>query len=110
MTHRHKIIRPFLIEGRPNYHIDFWDGPKRKRISLGTNDLSTAKFAALDMLGHLPVKPSKPRHQKSAEDPDMYIYFRKPYVVRVGKVVVGHCMTRAEARKLKDEYFTSRTA
>jgi len=69
MTHRHKTIQPFLVKGRPHYHIEYWDGDKRKRVSLRTMSWASAVTLAEHYVGHLPIRPTKPRHQKAASTP-----------------------------------------
>lgn len=104
MTHRPKFIRPFLVTGRPSYHIEYWCGEKKCRKSLGTSDYLEAVRRATELVGDLPIKPVRTSAEKAAKDPDLYIYYRKPYTVRVGSVVVGECMTRKEARSMRDRY------
>lgn len=104
VSYRPKLIRPFLVTGRPNYHIEYWCGEKKCRKSLGTDSYLEAVRRATELLEKLPVKPTRSASEKAATDPDIYIYYRKPYLVKIGSVVIGECLTRKEARRVRDNH------
>lgn len=92
------------------YYVD----GKLRRVSLKTTERVYALkarnkfFAQLKKEGAVTKKP-RSREDKLADNPDLYVYQRKPFFIKIDGVYVGDADTAKEARKMRDEYIQTQS-
>jgi len=98
-----------LVKKPNGYYAVYYRNGKRALHNLDTKDLGVAQDRRATLFMELVDQGAvyrQPRsHQEKAKDkPNRYIYYREPWLVRVGKKLVGTASTKKEAQALLDNY------
>jgi len=95
------------------YRVHYWRNGQEHRRTLDADTAKQAKaeaaefYAQLTKMGATVRKRAK--HISPENKPDLYIYRREPFFVRIGNKQIGTAETREGAEELRDKYLSKQT-
>lgn len=98
-----------LVWRGANWHVTWYVDGKVKTLSTRTAELDDAKLFRDHHYANLLAKGAshqlaKSPREKAEADPSLYIYARKPYIVKIKNAVIGEADTAKEAREIRNKY------